>query len=552
MTNQEIRQLFDELRYQKEEETIEFKKAENNFNHSDLGNYFSALANETNLKGKRCGWLVFGVHDKTREIVGTSFRNNSEKLQSLKHEIAQKTTAAITFSDIFEITINEGGKDKRIIIFKIPPAPQGLPVAFDGHYFGRDGESLVALNIQEIIEIKNQSVSSDWSEQIIPQATIADLDEEAIHKARFEFKKENPDNASLVDEWDNITFLNKAKITINSAITNAALILLGKSENSQLLKPAIAEITWILKDNNGIEIDYKHFGMPLLLSVDKLLSRIRNLTFRYMPDNSLFPDEATQYDNYVIREALHNCIAHQDYALQERINVVETPETLTFANGGAFIPKTVEAVITQDAPQRFYRNKFLCAAMVNLNMIDTIGSGIKRMYINQRKRFFPLPDYKILENEIAVKIYGKVINPNYVKLLKARSDISLMEIVALDLVQKNYPISREMAKILQQKKLIEGRKNNFFLSDTVAMATADMAQYIQNKAFNKKYYKDLTIELLKKKKMGATKSEIKELLWNKLSNTLNEVQKNNYIRNLLHEMVKDRLIISKYRNYYLS
>ena len=354
-----------------------------------------------------------------------------------------------------------------------------------------------------------------------------------------------------MDEWGNEKFLDKAKITINGAISNAALILLGRPDSSQLLKPAIAEITWILKDSDGIEVDYKHFGMPLLLNVDKVLARIRNLTFRYMPDNSLFPDEITQYDNYVIREALHNCIAHQDYALQERINVVETPDTLIFANGGSFIPKTVEAVITQDAPQRYYRNTFLCAAMVSLNMIDTIGSGIRRMYINQRKGYFPLPDYKISENGVSVKIYGKVINPNYVKLLKNNTDTTLMEIIALDHLQKGYLISNNMAKLLRQKKLIEGRKTNLFLSDTVAMATAEMAQYIQNKAFDKKYYKDLTVELLKKKKLGASKNEIKELLWNKLSNTLTGTQKTIYIKNLLFQMVKDGLIISKKRKYFL-
>jgi ATP-dependent DNA helicase RecG len=123
--------------------------------------------------------------------------------------------------------------------------------------------------------------------------------------------------------------------------------------------------------------------------------------------------------------------------------------------------------------------------------------------------------------------------------------------VALDHIQKGYSISDDMAKLLRQKKLIEGRKTNLFLSDTVAMATAEMAQYIQNKAFNKKYYKDLTIVLLKKKKSGASKNEIKELVWNKLSNTLTVAQKNNYIRNMLHEMVKENQIISKARMYFL-
>ena len=174
------------------------------------------------------------------------------------------------------------------------------------------------------------------------------------------------------------------------------------------------------------------------------------------------------------------------------------------------------------------------------------------MFINQRKRYFPLPDYKITENEVLVKIYGKVINPCYVKLLQNNSDITLMEIIALDHIQKGYSISDDMAKMLRQKKLIEGRKNNLFLSDTVAMATAEMAQYIQNKAFNKKYYKDLTIELLKKKKNGVSKNEIKELLWNKLSNTLTDSQKSNYIRNMLHEMVKEDIIVSIARLYFLD
>lgn len=190
--------------------------------------------------------------------------------------------------------------------------------------------------------------------------------------------------------------------------------------------------------------------------------------------------------------------------------------------------------------------------MVSLNMIDTIGSGIRRMYINQRKRYFPLPDYKITEKEVSVKIYGKVINPNYVKLLKNNSDITLMEIMALDHIQKGYSISDDMAKLLRQKKLIEGRKSNLFLSDTVAMATAEMAKYIQNKAFDKKYYKDLTVELLKKKKLGASKNEIKELLWNKLSNALTDTQKTIYIKNLLFQMVKEGLITSKKRKYFLA
>lgn len=548
MTIEDIRNKFEELRSTSENETVEFKEAKGNFDFNTLGKYFSALSNEANLQGVRCGWLVFGVKDKTRGVVGTSYRNDPKKLQSLKHELAQKTTGNLTFSNVFELEVD----GKRVLLFEIPAAPQGVPIAFDGHFYGRDGESLVALNLQEIETIRNQK-SFDWSAQVAEGATMDDLDSEALNKAMFEFKKKNPDIADEINQWSDATFLNKARLTVNGKITNAALILLGTPESAIRLIPAIAQMTWILKDEDGIEVDYKHFYPPFLMSVDRLLSQIRNITFRYLPDNTLFPDEVMKYDNYVIREALHNCIAHQDYSLRERINVVETPDSLLFSNGGAFIPKTIENVIEKDAPQRYYRNTFLCTAMVNLNMIDTIGSGIKRMFVCQRKRLFPLPDYTITEKEVSVTIYGKVINEKYVKLLKEDENLTLAHIIALDKVQKQQPIDAEMAKLLKSRKLIDGRKGNYFLSETASAQVGEMVEYVQNKAFNKKYYIDLSYELIKKQNAkGTTRSEIDSLIIPKLSKILNDDQKRNFVRNMLHQMVVDEMIISKRRRYYLK
>jgi ATP-dependent DNA helicase RecG len=60
------------------------------------------------------------------------------------------------------------------------------------------------------------------------------------------------------------------------------------------------------------------------------------------------------------------------------------------------MPQTIENVIISDAPELNYRNGFLVNAMVNLNMIDIIGSGIKRMFITQKNKYFPLPEYDFL------------------------------------------------------------------------------------------------------------------------------------------------------------
>ncbi|WP_211182230.1 RNA-binding domain-containing protein [Advenella sp. EE-W14] len=374
-----------------ESEIAEFKEARNSFDFNKLGKYFSALSNEANLKKLKCAWLVFGVKDN-RTVVGSQFRTNLQDLQSLKKEIADKTTSRLTFVDIHEIEHPDG----RVLLFEIPAAPQGLPIAWDGHYYGRDGESLGPLNLEEIERIRRQNRASDWSAVTLPSASITDLEPAAIEQARENFFQKNPKLVQEAKQWDIATFLNKAKLTINGQITRAAILLLGKAESSHFLNPASATITWILKDRDGLERDYQHFGCPLLLGVDEVFHKIRPLKYRYMKEGTLFPEEVEQYDPYIIREALNNAIAHQDYELGGKITLVEFEDgRLCFSNVGQFIPGSVESVIQTDAPESRYRNRFLTDAMVNLNMIDTIGSGIRKMFLIQKKRFFPLPEYDL-------------------------------------------------------------------------------------------------------------------------------------------------------------
>lgn len=125
-------------------------------------------------------------------------------------------------------------------------------------YYGRDGESLVGLSIEKIERIRSQSKSEDWSAKLITEASIKDLDSDAIQFARHVYIQKNPKLAEEVPTWDDQTFLNKAKLTINGKITNTAIVLLGKSESEHYISPATSKITWILKDKDGIEKDYEH------------------------------------------------------------------------------------------------------------------------------------------------------------------------------------------------------------------------------------------------------------------------------------------------------
>jgi ATP-dependent DNA helicase RecG len=67
-----------------ETEVVEFKEAKNGYDSGKLGKYFSALANEANLKGTKHAWLVFGIKDKGHTIIGSNFRLHRPDLDRLK------------------------------------------------------------------------------------------------------------------------------------------------------------------------------------------------------------------------------------------------------------------------------------------------------------------------------------------------------------------------------------------------------------------------------------------------------------------------------------
>lgn len=230
------------------------------------------------------------------------------------------------------------------------------------------------------------------------------------------------------------------------------------------------------------------------------------------------------------------CIAHQDYTLQERINLVENPGFLYYANGGSFIPGTVQKALATHGPQRHYRNECLCNAMVNFNMIDIVGRGIRKIFNQQWVRRFPMPDYEIdaAKKEVAVRLYGNAINEKYTKLLKENKDLSFEDCLLLDAVQKGGSISIDDAHSLQEKGLLEGDYPNLYLSESVSIQTDQLGDYVKNRGMKRQYYKDVVLELLKKKPDGVKRSEIDNLLMDMIPKSSKNPSV--YIGRLLNEM----------------
>jgi ATP-dependent DNA helicase RecG len=508
-----------------EYECVEFKTAGNDFTFDKLGKYFSALSNESNLKNAGRAWLVFGVN-KAHKVVGTNYLSRAVQRENIKHQIAQHTALNITFREVHVVRHPDG----RALMMEIVPTPSGTPMSWRGHCYARDGESLVALNSAKYDEIKDQARHKpDWSAAICKAASLDDLDHDAVTKARAGFCEKFAAKAAECAGWSDRQFLDKTKLTRGGQVTNSALLLVGKAESSHHLSPADPRILWALKRPDGTNANHEMFGPPFVLSVDQLFSKVRNNRYQFMRDGTLFPIDLLQYDAWIIREMLHNCIAHQDYAQHRRINVIEREGSLTFSNAGSFMPGSVELVVAKDEPQDKFRNRFLTEAMSSINMIETLGSGIPRVYRIQRQRGFPMTDYDLSDaTSVSVRVHGQVLDENYTRALLENPDIELLDVIALDKVQKGVRLESAAYTRLRKRGLIEGTLR---AGIRVVVSTAGASD---------KGDERLSAELLRHIESGQGKSSVlARLMIPALPKSMSEQQKKNKVRNLIQQLARD-------------
>lgn len=526
-----------------ETEWLEFKtnisESHSSITYEGIGKYISGISNVACLKDKAYGYLVLGVQDSTWDIVGTNLRMAEAKINNQDYELWLRKN----LSPMISFEIEEFDYSGNHIVMFIIPATNSEPIDFKGEAYVRVGSNLTKLKdfpdyIRKIYHSQN-----DWSGEIIDEATFDDLDPEAIAKAREWYANKHKHLREEMKVWDDTTFLNKARITKKGKITNTAILLLGKPESEHLISPAIARIRWILKDSNGNERDYSIETCPFVLAVSRIFSKIRNLKYRYMNPAllELVPDELETYDPFTIREALNNAIAHQDYSYHGMINVIEHEDRLIFSNVGGFIPDNIHNVLQNDAPEERYRNPFLVGAMVELKMVDTIGSGIRRMFNLQKQRFFPMPDYDFSDNKVKLTIVSKVLDMDYAALLAKDHSLNLMEMELLSRIQMHRNLTDYEIAYLRRRKLVEGRKNALYVAKTVASNIGKKADYTKNKGLDDKYYKDLLSKFIKQHRKVSRK-DVDELLLTKLPEALTEKQKITKIGHLLSALKKAGVI----------
>ena len=519
----------------KENKFLEFKS--NHLEYERIGKYISALSNGACLDGEDYGYIYFGIDDASLSVSGTSFYEKEEKAkgnQSLELTLRREITPKINFK--FEAFHYFG--NKRIVRLKIPRA-KGEPTMFNWKAYVRVDSNTTSLEQYPdwMRAIYNSEV--DWSAEPIDNASLSDLDPAAVALAREGYRQRFPDYAEEIDKWDDPTFLDKASLTLGGEVTRTTLLLVGKKESVHKI-PHISQIVWSCHQDGETFGDI--FTIPFILATTSLLGKIRNYRFKIYPSDSLIPAEVWKYDTRSILEGLHNCIAHQDYTLNERIVVEESKDLLKFENAGNFYAGDYKDYIEGTKRPTKYRNRALMNAMVSIKMIDSQGYGIHNLFARQKERFLPMPDYEgSCEKKVVLNMPGIIIDADYSLMLMNNSSLTLTEAYLLDQIQKHKTLPNDAVTLLRKRRLVEGRKPHLFLAKSLAHKTGKIVEYSRHKGLDdNSCWHSLKDALRDHTKL--TRQEIDSLLWHNLSDQMTDLQKRNKIRNLLYKWKSKGLI----------
>ena len=435
MTKRQLQKILSDLRaLPGETEIVEFKEAKNSFDFDKLGKYFSALSNEANLKGKPEAWLLFGIENKHRNIVGSNYRANDRvALDSLKSEIANKTINRITFIEIHELATPEG----RVVMFQIPAAPAGLPVAWEGHYYGRDGEALVPLNLEKIDRIRRQGVQWDWSAEPCPRATLEDLDNRKIEK--FIRRAQHERSFPLPVDTPVEEFLAHMQLMKNGEISNAALLAFGKNPQgfftTAITKCARFHGLTTVKPIPAHQTFYGDVFGQVDAAVDFILSKI-DISVGLRTESAQAPI-GYEIPRPIVLETIVNAIVHRDYTSKASVQVMLFADRLDVFNPGYLTPKlNVEQLKTQHSS--FPTNPALANLMYLAGYIERFGTGTREIFKLAKEANLKEPEYDFASG-VTITIW------------RPKSDTATVPNqypTSTQPVPNQYPTSREVRKIV--------------------------------------------------------------------------------------------------------
>ena len=379
----------------KENEWVEFKH--NFHNEDEIGERISAISNSACIDNKAYGYLVFGVDDKTLDIIGTTFKPSQKMIgnNELENWLIQNLTPRIDFR-IYEFQCE--GKD--IALFEIPAA-ENEPVDYKKVPYIRVGSITRRLSDFPNKERKiwiyvNYNFETSIAIEECSAAYVVNLLDTQQYFDMMELPY--PTTQEGVIERLEMDGLIVKKDGCYS-ITNLGGILFAKNLHEfKTLERKIVRVVQY-KGSNKIEtILDEEFPQGYAVGFTALVKFINDL----LPRNEVIGDtlrkDVRMYPQLAIRELVANSIIHQDFSISGTATLIEIyNDRIEFTSPGEPLIDTVRFIDEYRS-----RNERLASLMRRLKICEEKGSGVDKVVF--QCELYQLPAPYFLSSEVHTKV----------------------------------------------------------------------------------------------------------------------------------------------------
>ena len=362
--------------------------------------YVIALCNEGG------GRLVIGMHDNYPHCV-TGTRQAQDAIGQLESDIYRDTTIR---PEIYELYDEE---NRRVLVIEVPSRPIGKVFKFEDVPLMRVGEELKPMSDAMYLKILQES-EPDFSEKICEGLTLEDLDEEAIRvmKQGYAQRWNKPEFVSTptLQVLRDFALMNK-----DGQLTNAALILLGKSE--VIRKHLYCNRVTVEYRLYHSMIEYtarQEFQEPLVLMVDSVWNYINQPAsnpLQHYNDGFRIGD-IPAFNREVVREAILNACCHRVMFIQSDVVVKQYPDQLVITNAGGFpVGVDVDNILTVNSMPRC---KLITEVLQKAGFIEKSGQGVDKMFYHCLMDGKLLPDYSLTDDwQVCLRLPGEIKYPAF-------------------------------------------------------------------------------------------------------------------------------------------
>ena len=348
--------------------TVEFKRSL----AKDVGRGLCAFANAGG------GTVLLGVSDAGR-IVGVADHN---RLKSRVLSTARSADPPI------EVEVESVGDVLRVVV----PPQKRKPYAFGGRFFMRDGASSRQMSNAEVEELFYAAGRLHFDRKPCADFSIEnDLDDETW--ARFSRRAKVPESMDRMVALRNLGLLDK-----DDRMTHAGAWLLAR-DIRRFTTTAHVSCALFMGTEKVRILDRRDFHRDVPAMVDDAVAWILAKINVEFIIRHVRREERPELPEEALREAVANAVAHRDYRSTANVQIYVFKDRIEVVSPGGLPAGMAETDLgTKSMP----RNPLLFGMLYRMDVVENIGSGIRRIRDLCRDRGVAEPTIDVSEHWVTV------------------------------------------------------------------------------------------------------------------------------------------------------